>query len=79
MKNMVENVYAVVEGKIERGMCAMMNKVANMASEKKQGNGWIDALLMALIGLAVAIIFKDELTAMVTNLLGKITTQVNAW
>lgn len=80
MKN---NILKTMVGTVERKMIKTEMNMRSMARKvfaKKEGaSSWTDVALLVLIGLVLAIIFKDKISALINTIFGKIDGSITLW
>lgn len=76
----ISNLCNKVEGKMIMAKMKAGQKINNFFSKKKSGaSHWVDLGIACLVGLAIAVVFKDKLTAVIEGVATKVSTQTSAW
>ncbi len=58
-----------------RGAAAKLRKRGIKVLKGEEGMGTVEVILIILVLIGLVIIFKSQLTSLVTNIFGKITSQ----
>ena len=68
-----------VEEKINRGLINMKTGAERKMVAAKKGSGWVDAALLCIVGLLLAVAFKDKIIAFLDTIFTKMDTEVSTW
>lgn len=77
--NVVTGVAYTVEDKINRGLINMKTGAERKLVAAKEGSGWVDAALLCIVGLLLAVAFKEKIVTFLGTIFTKMDTEVSAW
>ncbi len=76
----MRNFYDKAEGKMITGKMYAEQKMDAFLRGKKSGaSHWVDLGVACIVGLALALVFKDKLAEVIESVASKISTNITAW
>lgn len=73
MKNYLEKKLAAAEWKLLQAKCRIKEGVDTFLHDEKGDTNFVSIMLIIVIVIALAVLFKDTLTQLAQNVLGQLT------